>query len=953
MGEVYLARDPRLGRRVALKVLSPELATQAEFRDRFLREARSVSSLNHPNINTIHDIGQAEGLDYIALEYVEGPNLEQILRSGEPLSLARFLDLAIPLAEGLHHAHGHGLVHRDLKPANVVVSSAGAPKILDFGLAKAVLPDAAADWSEAPTRHRLTQAGVVVGTIAYMSPEQALGKEVDARSDIFSFGCLLYEMAASRPAFEGANAMQVLDGLLHRDPVPLREIRSDLPGELTQIVDRAIRKGPDARYPHMGALVSDLRAVPREGREREKTWGLARLGWRRLAAAAVLIGVLALGALILKTSGSGPAGGRPHSVAVFYFENLSDPGDSDNVARMLTSLLTTELSGAEGLEVVSRQRLHDVAEQMGEVDGAVSHRVATEVARRAGVGTMILGRVARVGDRIVATSELVDVTSGRSLASQKAEGTDEGDVFGLAEALGDQVRGYVRQSSLVASREASDGPRDGWTRSVDAYRAYVRGESLVQAGRFEQSIDEYQESIRLDPGFAMAHFRLSMAARWISDGVLAREAAARADALVDRLPEDLADVVRANHFYHQGSYSLAIPLLEAALERDRALKEGLYLLSQIYLHSTRDGNTERAVALMEELVELDPDFHLVYDRLALAQALLGRPELARANLARWTEVRPDKVQALQSVFATFEGQPEEALAFGQAFSWIEGPLFQAAAAMLASRWDVAERLVAFDPDEWRADHLRAWGLRNRGILHAYRGDFEQAERYLREAARVGAGERAVLHEGTTGGVRASALHALAELFEARGRVAEARRTAEEALVLQPESARSLYVAGRYALAEYDATAAAGYMNRLERLAASSRGGIANLYLAGLEAEMAMANGNPADARDRIADFVEPGTLMADWASHCASSGSMFRDTLARAHLALGDRADAMEVLDGLLVSGVERLEHPALYVVALRRLGSLRLDNGDPSGERLLERYRELWGTTSVPAPPN
>ena len=241
MGSVYLAHDPRLSRDVALKVLSPEFARQPEFRERFVSEARSCSALNHPNITTIHEIGEADGLHYIAFEFVDGETLERVLEREGRLTPERVLELAIPLAGALGYAHERGILHRDLKPANLVLSHLGIPKILDFGLAKTM---GGSVEPETETMLRLTQAGMVVGTIAYMAPEQALGQHVDARSDVFSFGCLLYEMLAGKRPFSGMTAPQLLDRLLHDEPTPLDGIQGDVAGELGRVVAKCLRKDP-------------------------------------------------------------------------------------------------------------------------------------------------------------------------------------------------------------------------------------------------------------------------------------------------------------------------------------------------------------------------------------------------------------------------------------------------------------------------------------------------------------------------------------------------------------------------------------------------------------------------------------------------------------------------------------------------------------------------------------
>ena len=253
MGDVYLARDPRLEREVALKVLSSDVAADQERRTRLMREARAVSALNHPNICTIHEIGCADGQDYICFEHIQGQRLDLLLGNGG-LPFERLLELALPLAEAIAYAHGKGILHRDLKPANIMVSELGIPKVLDFGLAR-ILPLAEPAVPQSKAGH--SEAGLVVGTAAYMSPEQALGRGTDERSDIFSFGVVLYEMATGRPAFVGPTPMEVLDAVLHAEPEPVAKARPDLPLELSMVVQKALRKDPSQRYQHM----SELRAA--------------------------------------------------------------------------------------------------------------------------------------------------------------------------------------------------------------------------------------------------------------------------------------------------------------------------------------------------------------------------------------------------------------------------------------------------------------------------------------------------------------------------------------------------------------------------------------------------------------------------------------------------------------------------------------------------------------------
>jgi Tol biopolymer transport system component len=274
MGEVYRARDSRLGRNVAVKVLPRQLAADPARRERLLREARSAAALNHPNICTVHEVGQAEGRDYIVFEHIEGRTLASLGQPGG-LPLRELIDLFLPLSEALEYAHGRGIVHRDLKPANVMVSALGLPKILDFGVAKGVARAAGVATGSHPT-----EVGLVLGTAGYMSPEQALGRPVDARSDIFAFGCLLHEMASGQRAFEGGSFIEITDALLHQEPEPLSRLRPDLPAALGRLVRRCLGKQPEERFQGMSEIAAELRDL-KAGRHVPPPW--AEITLRRLA----------------------------------------------------------------------------------------------------------------------------------------------------------------------------------------------------------------------------------------------------------------------------------------------------------------------------------------------------------------------------------------------------------------------------------------------------------------------------------------------------------------------------------------------------------------------------------------------------------------------------------------------------------------------------------------------
>jgi serine/threonine-protein kinase len=929
MGEVYRARDPRLGREVALKVLPSDLAGDPERRGRFLREARMVSALNHPNICTIYEIGCDGGLDYICFEYIEGRTLD-VLLEGAALSFERVLELAIPLVDALAYAHGKGILHRDLKPANIMVAERG-PKLLDFGLAKVF----AAGEPAADSTPSLTDAGLVMGTVAYMSPEQALGRKVDQRSDIFSFGTVLYELASGKQAFGPGTPTEVLDAVLHQEPVALARLRPELPADLSLVVEKALRKDAVERYQHIADLASDL------GQLHHGAAGtrLIAAGRRRIPRAGIMAAATAaiLGLVLLGRWRTVSPPTSPNSLAVMYFENLSDRSDRDNLGRMLTGLLTTDLASSQGLQVVSGQRLYDISRQLGKAEGNPDRTVATDVARRAGAAKMVLGQIARAGPRMVATVELVDVESGRQLGSYRTEGSSPQDVFSMAEGLGAQLRAGM--TGRPTQRGVGSLTRQ-LTASADAYRAFVRGEAFFHRWELAKATEAFREAMRLDPDFALAHYRFSIAAWGDRGGNFGhaaepevRAAAERAAALKDRLPVRDRELVEGNLLYVTGRLSEAVPLLESALARDPDHKELLYLLSECYSHSPRDADPRRVAELLERLLELDPQFHMVYNHLVNAYLQLGEIAVARDKLDEWEARGPETVRFTRAQLSAYEGEFDEALRLSES---PEGPtaiIFRGRYALGAGRWDIAQSML----QEYggQANLLRAI----RALLQTFFGEFDRAEAHYRELSPA----RLEADEGMRGGGIVLRLHRLAELLPLKGDLKAAHREAERALEVQPKGPYCLYLAGRFATRAGDVAGAERHLRTLEEVTRVARGPLVPHYRDALVAEIALARGRPSEARPLLENALRSGKLNYDrW---MFDPRPLLRDSLARTYLAAGEKEKAEQVMEAFIANGMERVPHPVLYVRTLYTLGRLKLELGDRAqGRKLLREFLTHWG---------
>ena len=447
MGVVYLAEDTTLGRKIALKVLPAELAENPERLERFQREAKTLASLDHPNIVTIHTVEEEDGVRFLTMQLVEGQRLNEMIPAGG-MSLEGLLDIAIPLTEALQAAHHQGITHRDLKPANVMVSGAGRVKILDFGLAKLrseVDPTLAA---ELPTE-LFTGDGRILGTVPYMSPEQARGEDLDGRTDLFSLGAVLYEMATGSQPFSGRTPAAIFDEILHLSPAPIARRNPELPDDLQHIVDKALEKDRKLRYHSADELLSDLRRLARDTDSTMAAAAVetdariaARRPWRKIAIGAAVV-VLALAALwssgLLRTSSRSAepavAEDKERSIAVLPFDNLSGDPEQDYFSDGLSIEMIAQLSKISGLDKViafnSSRRYRD------------SDKTVVEIGEELGAALLLEGTVRQQGERVRVTAQLVDAREQGQLWAETYDG-ELSDIFAVQSRIADQIAAALR-----------------------------------------------------------------------------------------------------------------------------------------------------------------------------------------------------------------------------------------------------------------------------------------------------------------------------------------------------------------------------------------------------------------------------------------------------------------------------------------------------------------------------
>lgn len=694
MGEVYLAEDTKLHRDVALKVMPLDVADDPQRRSRFLQEAHAASSLNHPNVSTIYEVGESDGTIFIAMEYIDGRTLSQV-RESRTIEIDEVLDIALQVSDALDEAHARGIVHRDIKSANIMLTARGHAKMLDFGLAKLLAPGPSEDEE---TKVKSTP-GLVVGTSYYMSPEQALGRPVDQRSDLFSLGVLLYELVTGKLPFKGGSTTETIEKITHSQPDPIARFNYSVPPEMERIIRKLLEKDPARRYQSAREVHVDLKNLKRDTSSGEVAPGPKRVQRKRfllIVATAVVLAVL-IGTLAYRQFGQGArTTAKPapiDSIAVMPFVNASKDPESEYLSDGIAESIINNLTSISALRVIPRSTVFRYKGKDVELQ---------QIARELDVRAIVSGRVLQRGDTLSVQTELIDMTSNAQIWGARYE-RKVSDALAVQEEISSEISRRLRPSADPAASRQEALTSDG-----EAYELYLKGRyhwNKRTAESLKKALGFFEQAAAKDPQFALAHVGIAdsyllleqYADRPSPDVTEKAEAAVRKAIAID---DEIAEAHTTLAFVHMNRWEWDES--EAEFKRAIALNPNYPTTRHWYNIMLRyNGRTEEAFVQVRKAQELDPLSMIIGVNVVDVLMLLERFDEALATGEKYMEIDPNFPQLLGAMSELYSrmGRHTEAIAAARKAVELSGGVAEQTAVLAiaharAGNRDEAQKIVA-------------------------------------------------------------------------------------------------------------------------------------------------------------------------------------------------------------------------------------------------------------------
>jgi serine/threonine protein kinase/tetratricopeptide (TPR) repeat protein len=914
MGLVYRAEDIRLGRQVALKFLPEESVKDHAALGRFEREARAASALEHPNICPIYEFGEHEGQPFLVMQLLEGQTLRELISAAgqgkPPLELSKLLDLAIQIVNGLDAAHRQGFIHRDIKPANIFVTHEGQAKILDFGLAKLTNSvSVVADDSEQDSRSYrgtdntpcesvpnstsdpfLSRTGVAIGTAGYMSPEQVRGEKLDARTDLFSFGLVLYEMATGERAFAGCTGPELQEAILKQLPTPVRQLNPNLPAKLEKVIHRALEKDRERRYQTAAEIRSDLTMTAQSGRHIATVASfllLRQKPWNWILAGTTVVALLVLStALVLRMRRPPPLNEADLVLVSDFVNTTGEPVFDGTLKQALTVKLAESPYFNIALDTTTRRTLGLMGRS---ADERVVPPIAREVCQREGAKVVVVGSILNHGNRYTLDLNTTNCLTGTNLAHQQIEDLDKELVLNRLGQMIPPLRRKLGES--VSSIQKFDTPiEQATTKSLAALKAYTSGEQKRAQGQEAESIPSYKMAIELDPDFAIAYARLAATHRNLNERILANEYLLKAFELRERVSEKEKFYIQV-HYYD-----------DVAGDNDKTI-ETYQLWTEVYPHDflpfnglsteyTEIGQPDKAIAPGQQALRLNPKFAPAYATLSRAYERATQFTEARAICEKAVKEKVDSFWTHQLLYRIAFTESDEP-AMQRELDWSKGK-----------------------PQESTITYYHAKATLSLGELRTSRELFERARAI---AQQKGLKEQAVAI--TNGQAQ----------FEADlGNVREARAMTELSLRATPNSVRHKAYATLALARAGDIQRAQSLMNELNKQPTPGTG-LNEVILPSIRAAIDLDRGNPAAAVEELRPAIR-----YDLGSESGGTTAYYRG-LAYLELKSGKEAAAQfqKILDN---RGVVTTD---IYW-PLARLGLARAFAQMGDVQKSLEQYREV-----------